>query len=679
MTWTELLASELAITISNREVWVAIAVALLLAAGCWAFGTWVARTVGLLQPNAPVGENLAVGLAAGLMVLASWWAAIWSGGRSSFTPVAIGFAVALALAVFRRRRSRLRAGTGEAPPVGGRDDEPRAMRPSRRRYVMPAVLAGVFIVAVALFYGSTIALSPRDGVQPIIERDTAYYAILGRDLARTGIEINLSASGFSNQPGFPVQVWYHWGEAWLASTVIAVFGIAPMAARHFIVLPIALLAAATLAGTLVRRMAGTTSRLAYLFGVFVLLVLAPHPLVPGPFFSDWAVGLLSGITLFGMGAVAAIHAMYLRTALRRREPTWGLATFVGSAVAFILPAHIAIAILGLVGVAGVGSIRILRSLITAKRLPTMARIWQRSFTATVAVIGATVAWGILTGHTLGIGGGAAASVVAPFNSVWRETIVIITVFSGAFLAIPIVWSRIRGTSGPAADLFLGVMGLLVAGAIGWGAQIGEFTMFYLLFAGIAVYATPLAAVAVRMLRDQLRDVGHMRLADLLVILCMIQLQIGVFAVTLRLQGLGVSVYKPMPLSLLGSITQLPSDAKLAYACEPTEEIAFAVPQLLTIDAEAARRVVPMCFEAEFPSILLGAKPDITVVSQFFLGAPQFELYPTAIAQPSSTEILAFLNRYGIDYIYADARHPNTLVPEAAVIASSGEFQVLKVP
>ena len=52
----------------------------------------MARTVGLLRSDAPAGETLGVGLASGLMVLAAWWAAIWSEGRSSFTPVALGFA-----------------------------------------------------------------------------------------------------------------------------------------------------------------------------------------------------------------------------------------------------------------------------------------------------------------------------------------------------------------------------------------------------------------------------------------------------------------------------------------------------------------------------------------------------------------------------------------------------------
>ncbi len=36
-------------------------------------------------------------------------------------------------------------------------------------------------------------------------------------------------------------------------------------------------------------------------------------------------------------------------------------------------------------------------------------------------------------------------------------------------------------------------------------------------------------------------------------------------------------------------------------------------------------------------------------------------------------------RGGIDYIYADAPHPNSLVPEAILIARSGEAQVLRLP
>src|SRR5260221_14511903 len=103
MSWIVRFADELAITIGNGEVRLSICLALLFGAGCLVFGTWLARTVGLLRPSAPAGETLGVGLASGLMVLAAWWAAIWSGGRSSFTVVAIGFALAVGLAVARRR------------------------------------------------------------------------------------------------------------------------------------------------------------------------------------------------------------------------------------------------------------------------------------------------------------------------------------------------------------------------------------------------------------------------------------------------------------------------------------------------------------------------------------------------------------------------------------------------
>jgi hypothetical protein len=42
-------------------------------------------------------------------------------------------------------------------------------------------------------------------------------------------------------------------------------------------------------------------------------------------------------------------------------------------------------------------------------------------------------------------------------------------------------------------------------------------------------------------------------------------------------------------------------------------------------------------------------------------------------------VVAFLKRHGIDYIYADGRHPNTLVPDALSIATSGHGEVLQVP
>ena len=57
--------------------------------------------------------------------------------------------------------------------------------------------------------------------------DEAFYSVLGRDLAVTGTEANLSPSGFPKLEGVPPQVWYHWGDLWLASVAITLLGTAP--------------------------------------------------------------------------------------------------------------------------------------------------------------------------------------------------------------------------------------------------------------------------------------------------------------------------------------------------------------------------------------------------------------------------------------------------------------------
>ena len=93
----------------------------------------------------------------------------------------------------------------------------------------------------------------------------------------------------------------------------------------------------------------------------------------------------------------------------------------------------------------------------------------------------------------------AASLVSPFNPSWRESVAITILGAGLFLAIPIAWFLRRRGAPLHADLYLATIGLLAVGAIVWGARLGDFTMFYLFFAGIAVFATALAAVAVRTL------------------------------------------------------------------------------------------------------------------------------------------------------------------------------------
>jgi hypothetical protein len=667
------LGAEFALTATNGAVWLSIGLGLALGAACLAFGVAVARLVGLLDAGAPVAETLGVGLASGLIVLASWWAAVWSTGRSAFTPVAVGFAVALGFAIAARvRRRTARPGSGAAPrrrTTGGSGD-------SRVSSARAGTAAGLFIVAIALLYGSTMAPSPRDGLQPVEFNDEAFYAVLSRDLADTGIETNLSASGFSEFPGQPAQTWYHWGELWLTSAVIAVFGLPPLPARFLVVLPILLLAAAALTGTLVRRATRSASRLAFLFGVAAYLFLAPVTLIQGPFFSTWAVGQIFGITLYGLAAVSVLLALYAYLTIGRRPPSWALATFVGSVAGSVLPGHIAVAVLDLVGIATDWLARNALSLWRTRRLPQPAAIWRRTWLAAGLLLIGSVAFGQLTGHGLGSG---SPPIVTPFNDNWQASLLSTVAEFGILFSIAAAWFPTRRRFPAEAGLYLGTGAALAFGAIAWGARYGDFTSFYLFFGGVAVIATPVAAIAVRRLWLWLRANRRRTLAAGLVALTAIQLEFGAVSSVLRLRDFGPHAWPSTPVAILDAIRKLPADAKLAYRCGPFDESSFAVPHLVSIDAHTARRMVPMCFEAEVLSTLIGAPPAERIENLFFRAAPQRALYPDADARPTSAMVAAFLADHGIRYIYADARHPNTLVDGAARIASAGDAELLMIP
>jgi hypothetical protein len=668
MTWVQSLADELVITAANPNVWASVGIALLFGAGCLAIGTFVARSVGLLEGRAPAGEALAVGLAAGLMVLAAWWAAIWSGGRSSFTPIAVGFAIAVGSAFARR-----------VPSSASHDEVDVAAEPAsppRRSFALTVLAGAAFVAAMALLYGSTMAPSPRDGLQPVERTDVAFYAVLGKGLADTGTEMNTFTSGFSDLPGGTAQTWYHWGELWLAAAVIAIFGSAPLAARYLVVLPVLLLAAGALTGTLVRCLGGSRSRPAFLFGFLVCLILTPIPLIAGPFFSGWAAGLVFGISVFGLAAVAVLFALYLGAVLGTCGPTWTLATFAGCAIALILPSHIVIALLGLVGIGGVWTIRIGRSLLATGHLPAVPTIWRRTAVATTIALGATVAWGTFTGH--GLGGGGSLTTVSAFNASWRDTIAIVALGAGLLLTIPLAWLLDRRDAPAVADIYLGTIGILIVGAFIWGWRLASFNMFYFFFAGIAVVATPMAAVAAWRAWAWMRATRHPRLVVVLGVVCLVQLELSLVVDVTRLQGHSPD-YRPIPVSVLHAIEQLPPDAKLAYACQSFEEISFVNSKLLGIDAHTGHRIVPMCFEADVNGPLLGAPPSTVIADAGFAAAPQATLYPDAAAKPSMAAVAAFLKEHGIDYVYADAGHPNSLVDDAVPIATSGGAELLMVP
>ena len=680
MEWLEALAAELPITLSDGAVWLAVGQGLLFGAACLVFGTWLARFVGLLESDAPAGETLGVGLASGLLVVASWWAAFASGGRSSFTPVAIGFAIAIALTVVRRARPTTDVDAPSAQPsavAAGRVTKPAA----RWRGMIVAALAGaVFIVAVASVYGSTIVLSSRDGVQPLEFQDAAFYSVLGADLARTGTETIYSPSGFAGLEGLPVQTWYHWGEVWLAAAVISIFGTAPLAARYFVVLPVLLLAAAALTGTVVRRMTGSASRTAFLFGFLACLFLAPMPLIAGPFFSTWPTGLIFGITSYGLAAVAVLLGFYGLAVLGGRTVSWGLASFVGSAAALIVPAHVVIAVLGLAGIGSVWTIRIWQSFVATRRIPRVAPAWQQTLMATGVAIVVTVAWGLLTGH--GIGGSGISTDVSPFNASWRESVAITVICSGAFLMIGVAWVMVRKEAPLEAGLYLGTALLVLIGAFAWGARLADFNSFHLFYGGIAVFATPVAAVAVVSVWLRSRASRLRRIVVIALVLCVGQLEFNVATGIVRLQGFGPTGRlspEPVPLVILSAIESLPSDSKLAYACRPFEEGAFWNPSLLAFDAHTGQRIVPMCFQATFLGELTGGHMSPDIPSALFKWAPQRTLYPDSAAHPSPASVASFLKDNGIGYIYADTLHPNTLVPDAIPMVTDGEKQVLRIP
>jgi hypothetical protein len=662
LDWLRGFVTPLTASLSDGRVWLSFVIALLLGSACLVLGTWAARRVGLLDRSAPVGETLGVGLGSGLLMFAAGWAAIASVGRSSFTPIALAFVIAIVLE-HRFRNSRPK-------------ENVRADRQPRISTFRAAIVAAAFVVAIGLIYGSTMSPSPRDGAQPVEHGDEAYYSALAIDLNRSGTESPTFQSGFDSIPGFPTQNWYHWGEMWISAAVIRASGLDPVLARHYVVLPLLLLAAASLTGTLVRRIARSSSRLAFLFGAAACLLLAPLPLVPGDLTGWWAVGLLFGISQYGLAVVAALLSLQVIAINEARRSSAGFWLFSGTIMASLLPAHVVVAVLALVEGAAVSFMAVVLALLRRRR-PSIPEHW-RGVIACVAVVGvATAAWGALTGHELRAIGTSA--IVAPYNRVWLETVAYTALAAGALLAVPFAGWATRTTSDGRAPLFIGTALLVAWGAIAWGARIADFDSFHIFFGAIAVFGTPVAAAAIWTLWMHLRTAGRARFAAALLILCAVQVEAGILPAMARLQQFGTSRYQPIPLEILATIRGLPTDAKLAYACRTDEEFTFWVPRLGSIYAHTGRRVVPLCFELDRSSAMIGADPSIQNENLVFRFAPQAVLFSDVTASPSSASVSAFLKEHDIGYIYADADHPNVLVPEAQPIASRDGVVVLAVP
>lgn len=648
----------------NQSIWTAFAVALLVGGIALFLGSGVLRKLRILPSDATSGEIMAVGLSLGLVIIAAASAAVRSLGKSAFTPVAVALLVAIIMPTLGRPR---RSQTTKPSTDTARREPAVALIPT----ASTLGLAGGFILGAIFIYATTVAPLPRANTQPIEFLDEAYYPVLASDLGRTGVETIFSPAGFDQLPGLPVQTWYHWGELWLTADVVSVSGLEPMAAHFYVTLPLILLASASMVGVLVRRLARTRSRWAFASGFAAMLILAPIPLRIDPFFAWWARGFVFGATVYGLAVPIVLLALYLHThGLRPRSRAGDL--FVAATTVAVLPAHIVTAILGVTGLAVVRALDLagkLRSGVRPRLQPS------RTVTAIVALGVIALAYGLMTGH--GLGATASSHTVTPFNSTWFASVAMTLLGGGVFLLIPAALLVTRRDSDDVHALFVVAPAAVCAGAIAWGLLLPDFNAFHFFFAAIAVFATPAAVIGFWTLWRVTRR-NRPRLA-LLAALFVTQFGIGTVAGVQRLVQFGPGTYQPIPLAVLQAIRDLPEGARIAYACQPFEEIAFWDPRLISINVHTGHSVVPMCFQAEFLSQMIGGELSPDVPSPFFSAAPQYALFPSAQADPSSHDVAAFLKLHGISYIYSDADHPNTLLEGAMPISRVGGSELAAVP
>src|SRR5439155_7325986 len=97
--------------------------------------------------------------------------------------------------------------------------------------------------------------------------------------------------------------------------------------------------------------------------------------------------------LYGFVALCVLLSLVGLLLLRERDVSWPLAIFVGCVIGAILPSHLAVALLSLVGVGSVGIARLGQSLLWRRRLPVVSQSWKRVALAAGVALVVTVAWG----------------------------------------------------------------------------------------------------------------------------------------------------------------------------------------------------------------------------------------------------------------------------------------------
>jgi len=231
-----------------------------------------------------------------------------------------------------------------------------------------------------------------------------------------------------------------------------------------------------------------------------------------------------------------------------------------------------------------------------------------------------------------------------------------------------------------AAVLLGAMAAVGGGAVAWGALMPELTMFHAFYGAITVFATPAAAAAIVIVWAWFAERKRRGVALAIIVVAVLQLEVGVLNSWRSLLSAGPHTYPPIPTDVLAAIAGLDANEKVGYACLPAEEIIFWDPALGAIDMHTGRRIVPLCYQSNAFSMLMGGTEEgASRMASQFQHAPQVGLFPTADAQPSPDEVAAFMRRLGIGYLYVDDTHPNTLVPDAVPVFSNGTTQLLRLP
>jgi len=657
--WLAGFGTDFGALIADSRLPAAFVVAIIATAGLTLIGGLASAAVRIPPADASTAERLGLGLVTGTLLVASWTATAMSAGRSSFAPVGVGFAVVLAVAAARDRRAFL--GRARAWVAG---------LEWRTVFVSLAICAAA-LIAISVVYGTTIAPSPRDGVQPLDFADSAYYSVLSRDLARTGIESGYSPSGFDVIPGLAPQFWYHWGELWLAAGLIEGLGLDATVARHFVVLPVLVIAVAWMVGCTTQRLLGRDRWSDFVLGAAGSVLLAPLPTHAATYFGSVARGSLFGITTYGLGLLVVAVTLYLIVTSTKDRAERD--AFTGVTAATLLPAHIALAMVTLAASLLLGALVVARQWWRRRRIEVDRRVWRISAAAFLAVA-ATVIWGTITGH--GLAGGETFG--APFGLRWLDTVLLVALGGGVFLVLPIALVVARGSRPVLAASAAALITIILVGAVAWGYTVVEFNSFHLFIGPIVAFSAPVVVAAYRDVVERTRGRGYRALAATLMALLVAQLGLGSVTAVARLEDLGPGEKPAIPIPVLEAIRALPVDAKIAYRCDPLGEYAIWNPELLGIALHADRPMVAMCFQVDVTPAFYGLPVSADRMSRYFRRAPQRSLYPSIDAAPTDDAVRELLDDYGIAYLYADPDHPNLLSSGVQLVYAFEGFTISRV-